>query len=124
MLVTVLARKLSIPKDDIIKLQIAAISHDIGRVGNCANAHHGLDGIDRLESLGIILDSESRSIIDKHCRADSKSNGDRLAMILKDADALDRVRTSDLNLSKLRFAESREMVSLAKGLLSLVIITD
>lgn len=122
LLVTMIAQRLKIDPNDILRLQIAAILHDKGRHNNINDAKHGEKTVVWAISEGYNLDSIICDIIRYHCKGDrTASHLDaatlRLLWVFKDADALDRVRTDDLDQSKLRYQESRELIHFAKSLL-------
>jgi HD superfamily phosphodiesterase len=113
----IVAKKIGLSKEDARDLMIAAILHDYGRIGNCNNTKHGYDGVEMLKSQGITFNVTIGDLIINHCRADSKIlNKTVLHDILKDCDALDRVRTGDLDMNYLRTDLGKNMVDIAKEL--------
>jgi len=113
----IVAKKICLSKDDARDLMIAAILHDYGRKGNCNNTKHGHDGVEILKSQGFTFNVNICDLIINHCRADSKTlNRNILHDILKDCDALDRVRTGDLDMNYLRTDLAKNMVDIAKEL--------
>ncbi|MBP5608681.1 MAG: HD domain-containing protein [Lachnospiraceae bacterium] len=131
-LALILSNKLDLSADDTKLLLTASAYHDIGRKNEFTDAEHGLraanvidryvsyDG-DDLKILKASIEAHSRSdalmrdVIDKYDVADVE-RALRLMRILKDADALDRVRIYDLNKKYLRFDESIDLVDFAKQL--------
>ena len=107
-------------------LRKAAAYHDIGRVDNSVDVKHGFRSTDKAFLLGVLnprqnkVDGEAMLLIDEHCLPDS-FNDSLLLKILKDADALDRVRFGDqecgLNPRYLRTAEAKKLVGFARVLL-------
>lgn len=131
-LALILSNKLDLSADDTKLLLTASAYHDIGRKNEFVDAEHGLRAAeavgryvdyegDDLKILKASIEAHSRSdslmsdIIDKYDVADVE-RALRIARILKDADALDRVRILDLNTKYLRFEESRDLVEFAKNL--------
>jgi HD superfamily phosphodiesterase len=115
-IVTLIAEKENVSEDDMIRLQIAAICHDIGRTNHKSDAKHGKESAKKTME---ILDEKTLDLISCHSIADSrfKKNPNRkLISILKDADALDRVRTSDLDTKYLRLNSSHTLIEKAKEL--------
>lgn len=111
----IIAENRGLHLDDIINLMIASIFHDIGRQNNCNDAKHGQKSVLKADGMGYVLSDTVKNIIIAHSRADKK-NQNELLSIFKDADALDRVRTGDLDRSKLRFEESKELIEFAEDL--------
>ncbi|MBP5607650.1 MAG: HD domain-containing protein [Lachnospiraceae bacterium] len=128
----ILANKLDLSAEDTKLLLTASAYHDIGRKNEFVDAEHGLraanmvdryvgyDG-DDLKILKAAIEAHSRSdslmrdVIDKYGVADVE-RALMITQVLKDADALDRVRIYDLNKKYLRFAESLEQADFAKKL--------
>ncbi len=131
-LALILSDKLDLSADDTKLLLTASAYHDIGRKNEFTDAEHGLraakvveryvgyDG-DDLKILKASIEAHSRSdalmreVIDKYEVTDVE-RALKLTRILKDADALDRVRIYDLDKKYLRFDESMDLVDLAKQL--------
>lgn len=95
--------------------------HDIGRVNNSTDASHGERSVEKAFFMGFDLDEPTDALIRYHSRGDQAARSlpsslQRLLWILKDADALDRVRSGDLDVSFLRFPESSDLVGLAEDL--------
>lgn len=117
-LVTLIAEKENVSDDDMLRLQIAAICHDIGRTNHKSDVKHGKASAKKAEQIGL-NDEKILDLISCHSIADSrfkKNPNKNLISILKDADALDRVRTSDLDTKYLRFGSSHTLIKKAKEL--------
>ena len=131
-LALILSEKLDLSADDTKLLLTASAYHDIGRKNEFVDAEHGLRAAevvgryvdyegDDLKILRASIEAHSRSdsmisdVIDKYDIADVE-RALKITRILKDADALDRVRIFDLNTKYLRFEESHGLVDLAKNL--------
>jgi HD superfamily phosphodiesterase len=116
------------PKDKII-LAIACCYHDIGRTNDLTDDEHGAESANKVLRLELnkkhhLSDEESQRVLDLitfHSLDDElwkKTDKDLvLYQILKDADALDRLRFNDLNRKYLRLPESHNMLSLEFSLL-------
>lgn len=120
-LVTLLANALEVSPSDTVRLQIAATLHDIGRTGHRTDARHGEASVRKASELGFVLDTTIIDIISYHSRGDRvarhlSDSTKKLLWILKDADALDRVRTGDLDERYLRFPESASLIEYARTL--------
>lgn len=98
----------------------AALWHDIGRTNDGADYYHGAKSAGRVVGLGLQIGLEDRirdaalfavthhSGSEYHAEQAATWRGDgestlRVFRVLKDADALDRVRLGDLDTSFLRF---------------------
>lgn len=112
-------------------LYIAAVYHDIGRESDGPDATHGYKSYAKLEELGLLklmaVDEQRtiKFIIENHCIEDSdklniptNSNCKYLLDLFKDADALDRVRISDLDRGYLRNKHSKKMIHIAWRLIN------
>lgn len=117
------------------KLLLTACSyHDIGRIDDSLDDDHGRRSSEKLPSV-ISLSSEDMAIVQaaiySHSIDDSrmenviasfgildKARAIRIAKMLKDADALDRVRVYDLDPNYLRFPCSCQYVNFANSLYS------
>lgn len=117
------------------KLLLTACSyHDIGRIDDSLDDDHGRRSSEKLPSV-ISLSSEDMAIVQaaiySHSIDDSrmenviasfgildKARAIRVAKMLKDADALDRVRVYDLDPNYLRFPCSCQYVNFANSLYS------
>ena len=111
-------------------LSIAALNHDIGRTHDLEDDNHGIKSYKILKENGI-EDSNLQLLVEYHCKYDAlfqkkisslKSKScriDLLYKILKDADALDRIRLGirQLNPNYLRL-NSLEYLLIAKQLLN------
>jgi len=127
-LCALLGAKLELPIDNIYILMFAAIAHDSGRTDNKDDRKHGALGVKTL----LFADMETtRDLVALHSQPDSYINKiaseeiESLAMIFKDADVLDRVRTGDLEEKYLRTDEAKSLVRFARELnLCLSKVTD
>lgn len=117
------------------KLLLTACSyHDIGRIDDSLDDDHGRRSSEKLPSV-ITLPSEDMAIVQAAIYAHSiddsrmenvitsfgiydKARAIRIAKMLKDADALDRVRVYDLDPNYLRFPCSCQYVDFANSLYS------
>ena len=110
-------------------LAIASCYHDIGRDGDYVDDEHGQKSADKFLYLG--LDKQHNlsykdlyavlDLITYHSLGDEYWLDDEhllLYQILKDADALDRIRfgPNDLNHEYLRLEESKRLIELAEDL--------
>lgn len=144
MRVTMLARKIAelmgLDAHSVYLLNEAAKNHDIGRTDDGKNVGHGqrsaeiyearctLDALDRSLICAMIEyhekpdnDLTKEAIYDKYdIPIEQRINLDLLCDIIKDADALDRVRFNNryasLDTSKLRTKESKLLINYAKEL--------
>lgn len=113
-------------------LLTACSYHDIGRIDDSKDDEHGHRSSDMLTDI-IVLPSEDMAIVraaihahspnDEHMAEIITSYGIqdtdrafRIAKMLKDADALDRVRVMDLDTKYLRFDCSKEYDNFAESL--------
>lgn len=108
---------------DFLGFSLALIGHDCGRYFGHEEAQHGEIGAERFESFfrNKIPDSsleEAIYLTRKHVPHDDPSNMTRAERYLKNADALDRTRTTDptwtLNTDYLRDDSARLLVSIAR----------
>lgn len=123
-----LAKMKQVSEHDTHLLAIAACYHDIGRKGDGVDDEHGQKSADDFLYLGldkqhdlsykdlyVVLD-----LIKYHAVDDSNWTDDEhllLYQILKDADALDRIRFNDLDSKYLRLEESKTLIPFAENLL-------
>lgn len=110
-------------------LALACCYHDIGRTHGEIESEHGELSARKVLSLGLLdkhrLSKEDEELvlllIKMHSLSDNEFKGhDReliLYKILKDADALDRVRFCDLDPKYLRLPTSSNLIKTAKNLL-------
>lgn len=114
-----LCKSLNVNEEDTVILLVSALLHDIGRKNNSNDIKHGEAGAELLEE--IFSNPKIFDIIKNHSIGDRNihSKYKDLIYILKDADALDRVRSNDLNIKYLRNKESLELIEFAKKLLNL-----
>lgn len=119
--------------EEDIKLLLTACSyHDIGRIDDSLDDDHGKRSSEKLPGV-ISMDGEDLKIVQAAIQAHSiddrkmeetianymitdKNKALRIAKMLKDADALDRVRVSDLDPKYLRFPCSLNYVDFANHL--------
>ena len=109
-------------------IERAAAWHDIGRVDDGVDDHHGERSVARAIQLGLPAGEpeavagpalfavrwHSRSDqegLDAAARAPEPEAAAFVLKVLKDADGLDRVRIGDLDTSRLRFEASRARVA-------------
>ena len=118
-LCAVLAEELGLDIKETLYLMFAAVVHDTGRENNSKDTEHGVRST---WNLIYSMDEVVYDIVRNHSRADRRMgyfDEDRnkfLTKVFKDADALDRVRTGDLDESKLRFNESKKLIEFARRL--------
>lgn len=117
-------------EEEVVRLWAAVYLHDIAREHDGRCARHGADAWARLAGLpdvrtlfarGGVRGTDYPAIafaVSIHSSGEPSPTEDhyRLAALLKDADALDRVRLSDLKARMLRHAEARAMVPFAQRL--------
>ena len=135
-LAAVIAWERGLSVQDTFMLLDACAYHDIARTHNGNDAAHGERAAQKLPLL-TSWDGDELKIVQAavaaHSRADSKLGKmmqryqvvDRercreVTFILKDADALDRVRSGDLDISYLRLPESLNKVEFAERLLDVI----
>ena len=130
----IIARQQGFAPRDTELLLIACSYHDIGRVDNSRDDRHGRRSADKLAGLRDLgLDAEelrivraavaTHSVKDRMLDAFAEEYGvpearmalcRRVCKALKDADNLDRVRIHDLDVSYLRYPESRRLEQTAE----------
>jgi len=117
-------------------LHHATLWHDVGRTHDGADYYHGAKSAGRVVGLGLHapLDEFEREVAlfavthhsgdERYAEPDARWMPDleaamRVFRVLKDADALDRVRLGpyDLDVSQLRFPQSHERIDIAWELL-------
>jgi HD superfamily phosphodiesterase len=133
---TELSATLGLAPDEVEAVAWAALWHDIGRTHDGADYYHGAKSAGKVLGLELhrpldptVLDLALFAIT-HHCgseehaerAASSRHTADsdstlRVFRLLKDADGLDRVRLGDLDVSYLRFPESKERLARAWELL-------
>lgn len=108
----------------LIHVMMAGLFHDIGRENDEEDTKHGKRSIELLDKHHIHISKDMRQIIEYHCIDDSQfpQSSPRIQImyqILKDADALDRVRFGirALNTRYLRLDISKSLVFFAHQLL-------
>ena len=117
-------------------LLIACAYHDIGRINDYRDEHHGrraADMLPEIPGLGVTADELTciQAAVATHSTDDEKIDAfagaygvaaetgalcRRLCKGLKDADNLDRVRIGDLDTRHLRFPESKRMKPTAEAI--------
>lgn len=108
----------------LIHVMMAGLFHDIGRENDEENTEHGKRSIELLDKHHIHISKDMRQIIEYHCKDDIQfpqcsSKIQIMYQILKDADALDRVRFGirALDTRYLRLEISKSLVFFAHQLL-------
>lgn len=108
----------------LIHVMMAGLFHDIGRENDEENTEHGTRSIELLDKHHIHISKDMRQIIEYHCKDDiqfpqSPPKIQIMYQILKDADALDRVRFGirALDTRYLRLEISKSLVFFAHQLL-------
>lgn len=108
----------------LIHVMMAGLFHDIGRENDEENTEHGKRSIELLDKHHIHISKDMRQIIEYHCIDDSQfpQSSPKIQImyqILKDADALDRVRFGirALDTRYLRLEISKSLVFFAHQLL-------
>ena len=124
-----LAENYNLDENSKSVLAFACCYHDIGRTNDWTDDEHGKKSAEKALLLGLNdkcgLNSKdlerALDLIVFHSLDDDTWAGDQndllLYQILKDADALDRLRFNDLDINYLRLAKSREMIDLEFSLL-------
>ena len=109
----------------LIHVMMAGLFHDIGRENDDEDTKHGKRSIELLDKHHIHISKDMCQIIEYHCIDDSQfpQSSPKIQImyqILKDADALDRVRFGirALDTSYLRVETSQSLVFFAHQLLS------
>ncbi len=118
--------------DDTARRRVlaAALWHDLGRTHDGDEPEHGARSAERAVELHLVdtlppADAQAvlfairyHSLADETGRAAGTEGDRQILWLLKDADALDRIRLGrhDLDTSRLRFAESRDLVGFATRL--------
>jgi len=136
-----LVRELRWPEDDAAVVLSAVLWHDIGRVNDGWDPQHGALGAARVVELGLhesLPEADAQLAlfaIRYHCRDDGQGSlraagqddperALRILWLLKDADALDRVRLGggayDVDSTALRHECTLAMVGFAEELLSVM----
>ena len=119
-------------RNDVALLLDACCYHDTGRVDDSVDHAHGARSAQKLAELTNRQGQELRTlqaIVEAHSRWDGElekiiqlyqvedvERARRLALLLKDADGLDRVRLHDLDVKYLRWAGSVERKGFAEWL--------
>jgi putative nucleotidyltransferase with HDIG domain len=118
-------------------LSRAALWHDIGRTHDGADYYHGAKSAGKVVGMGLsqgmdpVVLETALFAVTHHCGSERHAERAaewtvdpdaalRVFRVLKDADALDRVRLGDLDVSFLRFEVSRSRVDRAWELLGAV----
>lgn len=131
-LTMLLGQKYSLNEEQLSFLALAAMMHDIGRTNDFEDSIHGSISYKRLQQTTGIKDEKLNLILEYHCKDDDgfyeaisnysivdKEELSLIYKILKDCDALDRVRfgPNDLDVNYLRLDESIQYALIAKQLL-------
>lgn len=117
-------------------LSLAALYHDIGRSNDNFDPEHGRRSYQKALSLGLLQDLEqkekemARFIIETHCLEDKEAYRlvddyrvydshllFKMYALFKDADALDRIRINDLDITHLRTPSAHQLLLVARDLL-------
>lgn len=136
LLTLILAHMEALDPEERALLCQAALFHDIGRRDDNFDPEHGRESFKKLIRYHLVdLSGESletlRFIIENHCVSDAQAKEvlpaynlkwpDKvlaLYKVFKDADGLDRIRISDLDVKQLRTASSRRLLLVARQLLN------
>lgn len=120
-------------RDLAVQVWGAVYLHDVARTHDGACAWHGMDAIRKWRESAVLRrvlgerglewhrERGVHQAVILHCQSPSLEPGPghpdhALVALVKDADALDRVRLGDLNVDMLRFPEARAMVGFAQAL--------
>ncbi len=131
---TELARELGLPQWQSEAIHYAALWHDIGRIDDGADYYHGARSGGRAVGLGLhdgldpIVVEAAVFAVTHHCGSEEHAESalkyqldpegfSNVFRVLKDADALDRVRLGDLDARYLRFPQSHRRIERAWELL-------
>jgi hypothetical protein len=131
----ILSFLLKISEDELKCLCLCSVYHDIGRENDNWDQVHGINSVKKGLSLGLFDGLSSKTvglisyIIENHCIDDkylekkaweyNLENPQRalqLLKIFKDADGLDRIRISDLDLKRLRHKQAADLILIARQL--------
>lgn len=129
-----IADALAVPEREVHALTLAALWHDIGRTHDHVDYYHGAKSAGKATGLGLHEGIDHAVLelalfaVTHHCGSEEHAERAvvwtsdpestlRVFRILKDADALDRVRLGDLDTSYLRYPVSCERVDRAWELL-------
>lgn len=125
---------LKLKSGDLKNLMYAAAYHDIGRINQLVDDNHGRYSKDVVHKNGLITNDVIDFLVEFHCIDDDialrdlslnhtikdKKTATKLYNIIKDADALDRVRfgLDALDINMLRVPISKRLTPLAVGMQS------
>lgn len=117
----------------------ASLFHDIGRVNDEDCELHGYFSFKKIIESRLVRNSNPmdtevlKYVVENHCTPDknafrrvnncniaNKVKAVRLLKLFKDADALDRVRTNDLDMNYLRFTHSKLLLEVSQQLSHLI----
>ena len=128
----VCAMERDLPDDDVRLLLIACSYHDTGRLSDWLDDAHGRRSAYKLERITGLAGNDLVMVmaaVEAHSRRDADMDSilegyaprdpercRELARLLKDADGLDRVRLSDLDISYLRTPEAAGLADFARWL--------
>lgn len=122
-----IANETAVFEEDIERICLACVLHDVGRDNNCEDSTHGAKSAEIYKKLAehdkclFPYDETVEKLIRYHCLPDEvgksamSANEWMLYDIIKDADALDRVRFGirDLDMNQLRTETAKTMVMIA-----------
>lgn len=122
-----IANETAMSEEDINRLCLACVLHDVGRDNNCEDSTHGTKSAEIYKNLAehdkclFPYNETVEKLIRYHCLPDEvgksamSANEWMLYDIIKDADALDRVRFGirDLDINQLRTETAKSMVMIA-----------
>lgn len=119
-----LAKKHTITDESLTILMLSALMHDVAKSKPNDTVDHGKRSFDYLRLVFNRSISVIEQVMSSHSIADSKIKQGELSpdtlfliSILKDADAIDRLRNEDLNPLLLRHKESFEMINVARKII-------
>lgn len=117
-------------QDETLRFWASAYLHDLGRSQDWEEPGHGRNAVKRLREMPEVMDRFRRAgltdedlpaigyAVARHSEGEPSPDHPayRLALLLKDADGLDRVRIDDLDTSYLRHPEAKGMATYAQAL--------
>lgn len=110
----ILAEKEGLTEKDTLILMLSAVVHDIGMINNINDTNHGKLSLEKLMKYDI--KEAVGKIVELHCKADFKAKLYPLMKYFKDCDALDRIRTNDLNVDYLRIEKTKTLLEFSKNI--------
>lgn len=132
-LALMIANKRNLSLENIYTLGICAVFHDVGRVNDKECINHGANSYKQYLANDYPPDELKEFLMTYHCKSDEdalqflnsipKENQaiwKELLFILKDADALDRVRFGirGVDMNQIRFIESKKLLVIANACLN------